>query len=353
MTLASPSSHGFSGPINLGKLILHFMQSKTLLPMTMEDAYANNIGLQEFDLYHNLPFMMQLQLVVFAGIKRLPSSQEAAVEHQILDCLARMVYGSNMIEHAGRDLDITLKLCLATFGGEEIPEDIGETNEEFLALKQHLMQQNLPSNTSKVLRSRNEIVQHAKAAAFIISQLCVHGANLSEEIILETHRILTYKVDAENAPWAEYGGVYRLAEVSVGLRAFPHPSLVPYKMSGMIRELQSDLKEAVDDGTIDAIALAAKYTHIFANIHPFIDGNGRMCRLILNALLIKLGSVLVCIGEDETDRSTYLDINANAGALEDMYEDAEEDEKPKLYKELATFTLAHVHKIMMKLNRVT
>lgn len=35
-----------------------------------------------------------------------------------------MVYGSNKIEKAGSGSDITLKLCVAVFRGEEIPEEI-------------------------------------------------------------------------------------------------------------------------------------------------------------------------------------------------------------------------------------
>ena len=81
---------------------------------------------------------------------------------------------------------------------------------------------------------------------------------------------------------------------------------------------------------------------MFVNIHPFIDGNGHTCRLILNSMLLKYGSFLVSIGEQGDDRLTYLNIAANAGALEDMYEDTDAGEKPKLHKELASFVLTHV-----------
>lgn len=177
-----------------------------------------------------------------------------------------------------------------------------------------------------------------------MDQFCIRGQDLSEQIILKAHRILTYKVDAETTPWTEYSGVYRSHEVSAGLHAFPHPSLVPYKMQSMFHELKRDLKEVTTNGTIDPIALASKYAHIFVCIHPFIDGNGRMCRLILNAMLLKFGAFIACIGVDEDDRAIYEDVAVNGGALEDLYEDAEEEEKPKLYKELASYVLAHVKK---------
>jgi len=36
---------------------------------------------------------------------------------------------------------------------------------------------------------------------------------------------------------------------------------------------------------MDPYVLASKYCHKFVNIHPFLDGDGRMCRLIMNGLL--------------------------------------------------------------------
>ncbi|CAI7609808.1 unnamed protein product [Penicillium glandicola] len=105
----------------------------------------------------------------------------------------------------------------------------------------------LPADTSAVLRSRREIIQHAKAAAFMIDQLCIHNQSLSEAIILETHQILTHKIDAIDGTrtWQEYSGTYRTYEVSAGFHAFPAPCLVPSLMKALIREFESDLNEAI------------------------------------------------------------------------------------------------------------
>ena len=367
LTSSSPQINLPSTNINLAKSLRQYMQSTlhigrgTVSPrslrgiqaqftIAMDDAYDFKIGANDFDPDTIFPEIITLEKQLSAVLQRqFTPVQETAFEAHILQCLAGMVYGSNMIERAGNGRDITLKLCMAIFRGEEIPEDIGETEEEFLELKKNLLRNNLPANTSAVLRSRREIVQHAKAASFIMSQLCIRDQDLSEEVILQTHQILTYEVDATTTPWKEYSGIYRTDEVSAGLHHFPHHSLVPNKMKAMIRELESDLKEAINKGTIDPIAIATKYTHIFVNIHPFIDGNGRMCRLILNSILLKLGSFLVCIGDKEGDRSLYMDIACNGGALEDMYEDRYEEEKPVMYKELGSFVMSHVKKSMRKL----
>lgn len=321
--------------------------AETCSIVAMEDSYESWISNEDFEPETVFREIVTLAKEVSDLFKtELTPHQEAELENHVLHSLAWMVYGSNKTEKAGSSSDITPKLCLAIFRGEEVPEEIEEQDPEYLSLKESLIHQNLPANTSAVLRSRREVVQHAKAAVFMIDQLCIRGQDLSEQILLEAHRILTYKVDAETTPWAENSGVYRSHEVSAGLHAFPHPSLVPYKMKSMFHELKCDLKEATTNGTVDPVALASKYTHIFVNIHPFIDGNGRMCRLILNSMLLKFGAFIACIGVDEDDRSIYEKIAINGGALECLYEDAEEEERPKLHKELASYVLAHVKKSM-------
>lgn len=364
---ATSSAEVPSTRLNLAKSLRHHLQSTLRLgrgttsircqggvqaqfTVTMDEAYDYKIGMNEFDPDEVYPEIVSLGDQLSAVLQQqLTPDQKTAFDNAILDCLVGMVYGSNMIERAGSGLNLTLKLCMAIFRGEEIPDDIGETDPEFLELKKNLIRNNLPSNTSAVLRSRREIVQHAKAACFIISQLCIQDKDLSEEIILQTHQILTHKVDAGDTPWEEYSGVYRKDEVSAGFHAFPHHTLVPNKMQAMIKELESDLKQAVIKGTIDPIAIASKYTHIFVNIHPFIDGNGRVCRLILNSMLLKLGSFLVQIGNTEEDRTLYLDIACNGSGLEDLYGDLDEDEKPVMHKELGSLVMSRVKKSMHKL----
>ncbi|KAJ5382586.1 hypothetical protein N7517_000497 [Penicillium concentricum] len=363
---ASQKKHP-STKINLAKNLRKYMQStlhighgtitpqsingkKAQFTVSMDDAYHYKIGCNDFDPDTIFPEIILLSNQL-AGIldKKLTAGQEAAFEDHILHCLASMVYGSNVIERAGNGLNITLKLCIAIFRGDDLPDDIGETDEEFLELKKKLLRENLPSNTSAVLRSRYEIIQHAKAAHYIIGQLCNNDQDLSEEIILQTHKILTYQINTAGTPWQEYSGMYRKEEVSAGFHQFPHHSVVPSKMKAMICELESDLKQALSKSTIDPVAIASKYTHIFVNIHPFLDGNGRMCRMILNAMLLKLGGFLVCIGTNHEDCSLYMEVVCNGSALEDTYGDLDEEEKPIMHRELGSYVMSHVKNSMRKL----
>jgi fido (protein-threonine AMPylation protein) len=323
--------------------------------IAMDDAYDYNIlgDIDPDDLHEELA---RHTTEVCELIQKLTPSHDAAVDDHLADILSKLVFSSNMIENSGAGADVTLKLCQAIFRGEEIPDDIGERDDEYNAIKQDLLRRNLPAGTQFVLRSRREIVQHAKAASYIISELYLRGKDLTEDIILETHRILMDHVDTEQGiSWTEYSGVYRHDNVHAGLHQFIAPEQVRGRMKAMISDLNSDLKEATKSGKIDAVAFSAKYCHNFVNIHPFLDGNGRTCRLILNAMLLKYGGNLVCLGEQGDDRRQYVDIAAraslNVSSQQDDFDDDDEF-KPKHYKELASFTLKHFTESMRKLAQV-
>jgi len=322
----------------------------------MDDSYDYNIlgDVDPDDLYEEVAKDTR---EVCSLIHNIPPSEEVNLEKHIADILARLVFGSNMIEKAGAGLDITIKLCQAIFRGEDIPEDIGERDPEYEIIKRDLMRQNLPASTQFVFRSRREIIQHARATSHIIRELYLRGKDLTDDIILETHRILTHKVDADDGAvsWTQYSGVYRREDVCAGLHQFPDPRVVPSSMARMVEEMNHDLEAAEKAGKIDPVAFSAKYCHTFVNIHPFLDGNGRMCRLILNAVLLKYGGTLVHFGEHGDEREEYASIATSASLKEasDMDDwDVDEAHKPKHYKELASFTLKHFASSMRKLTQV-
>ncbi|KAH8675010.1 fido domain-containing protein [Ilyonectria robusta] len=297
----------------------------------MDDAYDYNVlddDVDPDDLYEELK--LQITTVYCS-----PPLRMGSFERYLENPLGRMVFGSNMIEGAGGGRDITHALCRPIFRGDQIPE-IEEGDSYYRVLERDLAQN--PPNYDTL---------H-------FTTVCINNEALSEDIILQTHRILTHKVDAEQGmSWTEYSGVYRECDVSAGLNQFMDPRLVPGAMRAMIRSLDDDIQWAVDSGEIDPVSLAAKYSHTFVNIHPFVDGNGRMCRLILNALLLKYSGVLVCIGVQGYDRDRYLEIAAAGSMAEATAQDdtdgLDEHHKPKHYKGPASFILEHARDNMREL----
>ncbi|OTA98299.1 hypothetical protein M426DRAFT_77065 [Hypoxylon sp. CI-4A] len=193
--------------------------------------------------------------------------------------MIKAIFGSNMIEHAGLlGYDTTKALC-----------------------------------KRRILRGHNEIVQHAKAFQHIINAFVTEKRDISEELINETHRILVKGTpilvpNGADVPFELYGGVYRTVVIGAGNTNFTVPKFVPAKMKEICDGLKKELTISEDKKEIDPFSVAAKYSLQFVQIHPFQDGNGRMCCLILNAILCRYAGVIVPIGEHEEDRKDYIGI---------------------------------------------
>jgi fido (protein-threonine AMPylation protein) len=263
---------------------------------------------------------------VRAGSQRNSSAKSFEAWEDLERALARLVYGSNMIESAGNSLNITAKLCRAVFRGEEVNIDIDERDAEYKGHLEHLLAANRPTGHEHAIRSRREIVQHAQALNHVIDHIVVKKAPWSEALILEAHRILHAGLDDEVE-----AGEYRSHEVAVKYekpgqkKQKAHQCMrakaVPDYMKDMIQHLNDDIAEAEKAGTLDPYTLAARYHHQFVNVHPFGDGNGRMSRIILNVLLLRYAGHVSEIGLDAEERDEYIRLATRASQVfhrEDM-----------------------------------
>jgi len=254
---------------------------------------------------------------------------EDILAQDLKDGLMNIVFSSNNIERAGLNLQETIKICQRIFDGEDVKaEDISERSEEYNAAIQSLINSQKPGNTNiqHVIRSRREVIQHAKALDYITRAIAIENQPLSESLIRTTHRILVTGIDSPDTghgrgiiSWQEYGGNYRKIPVITSTTCFVVPHHIPKKMEEMVEKFNKDIEEAEKKEEIDPFHLAAKYSNIFVLIHPFLDGNGRTCRLILNAILLKYAGTVVAFGEHDPSREEYYAIVKRAA--EDVRDD--------------------------------
>lgn len=127
----------------------------------------------------------------------------------------------------------------------------------------------------KPLKDHMEAVGHKEAFDYI-SQLVKEKVPISESIIKQIHfLVLADKRDDR--------GVYR--RVPVRIMGAQHEPVQPYLIEPKMEQLLIDFAESKEH-IITKLALF----HIeFERIHPFIDGNGRTGRLLVNLELMKAG----------------------------------------------------------------
>jgi Fic family protein len=107
-------------------------------------------------------------------------------------------------------------------------------------------------------------------------------------------------------------GEYRLCSVYAGKRTFPDCQKVPAMMKKLIEYIHSEQKE----DTINVLSLAFEVHFRFVSIHPFVDGNGRTARLLMNYILHYYGFPMMFVFK--ADRLQYIDALYQAQEREDI-----------------------------------
>lgn len=135
----------------------------------------------------------------------------------------------------------------------------------------------------KPLKDTFEALGHAKAYDFMFSLL--NKEEITEDDIKTFHKLFFSDINPKEA------GQYRSIPVIISGSAYPVCKVdkIPQKMT--------ELLEWANNGRtkLHPVEFAAQLHKRFVFIHPFIDGNGRVARLLMNTALIQSGYMLAII----------------------------------------------------------
>jgi Fic family protein len=162
----------------------------------------------------------------------------------------------------------------------------------------------------KSLVEHLEATNHAAALGKVVQIAQSESAEITERTILDLHATILHGIDDANA------GRYRAigVRISGSKVVLPNPAKVPALMADFLEEMTARTDW-------HPVELAAEAHYRLVTIHPFIDGNGRTARLLMNLILLQKGYPPALIRK--RDRVPYLNSLEKAqlgGSKEDYFE---------------------------------
>ena len=161
----------------------------------------------------------------------------------------------------------------------------------------------------KSLKEHLEVIGHKEAFDFV-SELVKEECEINERVIKQIHcLVLADKKDDR--------GVYR--RVPVRIMGAAHETAQPYLIITKMEELLRNYLASEEH----IVTKLARFHIEFEGIHPFIDGNGRTGRLLVNLELMKAGYPPIDI--KFTDRIAYYNafdeyhVKHNLKAMESLF----------------------------------
>ena len=176
----------------------------------------------------------------------LSKGNETVLKEITLAEIPEMVYNSNAIENSTLSLEDTEKILA------------GESLERKVNIREVYEAKNLAKLTESLFEKPKSL--------------------LNTKLILSMHKILLIDIDDKIA------GRFRVGKewVRVGNHLGANPQFVP--------TLMQELVDHYNQNKISYFLDAVAYFHAeFETIHPFVDGNGRMGRVLINLQLMNLG----------------------------------------------------------------
>ncbi len=166
----------------------------------------------------------------------------------------------------------------------------------------------------KKMNEHLEVINHKDALDFIESISHMNSNEITLKDIKDIHYLILKAISTVDA------GKYRVKQVGVRksdgtIYNFTEPLKVNDAMNDFISWLQDNKED------LDPITLSAQVHYRFVTIHPFIDGNGRTARLLMNLILIQNGYPPAIIKvSNRVEYIQAIEKAQNENVLDDFYE---------------------------------
>lgn len=146
----------------------------------------------------------------------------------------------------------------------------------------------------KSMREHLEAINHDDAID-LINDFVTENLLLNQHRLLQIHQLILKGIDRKNA------GVYR--SVQVRIMGSKHIPPEPF----LVQQLMDDYFTFYEEhkNLLHPVILAAEMHERLVSIHPFIDGNGRTSRLVMNLILLQNGFTIANLKGNSSSRLSY------------------------------------------------
>ena len=149
--------------------------------------------------------------------------------------------------------------------------------------------------SGKSMREHLEAINHAEAISYI-KDIAKQDIEISERTIKEIPALILHGIDRENA------GRYRTVPVMISGSTHMPPQ--PYLIEKQVEDFILRLKQ-MEMEKVHPVLIAAYLHDELVRIHPFIDGNGRTSRLLMNLYLLRHGYVIITLKGSNDAKVNY------------------------------------------------
>jgi Fic family protein len=148
--------------------------------------------------------------------------------------------------------------------------------------------------SGKRMEEHLEAVNHKNGIEYI-RDIVHNDKELTEEVLRKIHAIVLAGIDFKNA------GNWRVDRVRIAgsQHICPNPIKIPMLMNELFEYYEAN------KNSLHPVILSANMHEKLVSIHPFIDGNGRTARLLMNLILLQHGYPITIISAENKARAEY------------------------------------------------
>lgn len=146
----------------------------------------------------------------------------------------------------------------------------------------------------KSLREHFEIVNHKEAIDYI-KEIVKKEEVFNKRVLLDIHHLILKNIDVHNA------GKFRNVDVMISGSAHKPPTFL--QVENLMRDYFEFYEQEKED--LNPVILSAELHERLVTIHPFIEGNGRTARLVMNLILLQYGFPITNISSQNALRDEY------------------------------------------------